>query len=237
MNLILRRNGYPPCIILEDDRPRYIDSLENSWENGDLSPLIELMHENISEQMGDAELLNSLQSRLEIAEVKNFQREYNSWRTKMDYLKATFGYFIGDLSENNTSIHGRVHTFGDPVIEKYVLLQKGEKVAKSWFFGIEFSGLAKRSRYLFFFASPLGAMKGRTPVVLVAAKYSDSEDKYISLYNLNRDGATVPDIFQIGYDLNKRKFITNGKAGIRERNPQNLVLQFFKQVIERDFGV
>ena len=237
MNLILRRNGYPPCIILEDDRPRYIDSLEHSWENGDLSLLIELMHENISDQMKDVDLLNSLQSRLEIAEVKNFQREYNSWRAKMDYLKATFEYFIGDLSENNISIHGRVHTFGNPVIEKYVLLQKGGKVVKSWFFGIEFSGLAKRSRYLFFFASPLGAMKGRTPVVLVAAKYSDSEDKYISLYNLNRDGTTVPDIFQIGYDLNKRKFITNGKAGIRERNPQNLVLQFFKQVIERDFGV
>ena len=236
MNLVLRRNGYPPCIILEDDRLRYIDSLEHSWENGDLSLLIELMHENISEQMGNADLLNSLQSKLEIAELGNSQSEYNSWSRKMEYLKALFENSIDDLSRNNLSLRGRVRTFGEPKIENYVLLQRGEKVAKSWFFGIEFSEAAKRSRYLFFFSSPIGAMRGRTPVVLVAAKYSDSADQYISLYNMNRDGNAVPDIFQIGFDLNKRKFCTLGKAGIRERNPQNLVLQFLYQVVERDFG-
>ncbi len=236
MNLILRRNGYPPCIIFEDDRPRYIDSLEHSWENGDLSLLIELMHENISEQMDNADSLNSLRSKLEIAEPRNLQPEYNSWRKKMDYLKALFENLIDDLSNPNMSLRGRIRTFGEPKIENYVLLQRGEKVAKSWFFGIEFSGAAKRSRYLFFFSSPLGAMRGRTPVVLVAAKYSDLADQYISLYKLNRDGAAVPDIFQIGYDLKKRKFLTIGRAGIRERNPQNLVLQFFNQVVERDFG-
>jgi len=236
MNLILRRNGYPPCIILEDDRPRYIDSLENAWENGDLSPLIELMHENISEQMDDAELLNSLRSRLEIAEVKNSQSEYNSWHRKMEFLKALFENLIDDLSRTNTYIHSRVRAYGVPSIENYVLLKKGGKVAKSWFFRIELSGPAKRSSYLFYFASPLGPMIGRTPVVLVATKYSDSADKFISLYNLHRDGLAVPDIFQIGYNLNRRKFFTNGRAGIRERNPHNLVLQFFTQVIERDFG-
>ncbi len=60
MNLVLRRNGYPSSIILEDDRLRYIDSLEQAWENGDLSMLIELMIVSISAQIGDIEFLNQV---------------------------------------------------------------------------------------------------------------------------------------------------------------------------------
>ena len=63
MNLILRLNGYPSSIILEEDRLHYIDSLEQAWENGDLSMLIELMIVSISAQIGDIELLNQVVER------------------------------------------------------------------------------------------------------------------------------------------------------------------------------
>ena len=46
MNLILRRHGYPPSIIPEDDRSRYIGALEFAWGNGDLTPLIGLILEH-----------------------------------------------------------------------------------------------------------------------------------------------------------------------------------------------
>ena len=49
MNLILRRNGYPPSIIPEDARPRYIYALEIAWNDGDLTSFVELIHGHISE--------------------------------------------------------------------------------------------------------------------------------------------------------------------------------------------
>jgi len=51
MNLILRRNGYPPSIIPEDNRARYIDALEDTWLDGDLTLLIELIYENTHERL------------------------------------------------------------------------------------------------------------------------------------------------------------------------------------------
>ena len=64
VDTILIRQGYPPCIITEDDRPTYIDALESAWgskeENGDLTALIELMHENIRLQLEAPDWLKSL---------------------------------------------------------------------------------------------------------------------------------------------------------------------------------
>ncbi len=48
MNLILRRNGYPPSIIPEDNRARYIDALEDTWLDGDITLLIELIYETLT---------------------------------------------------------------------------------------------------------------------------------------------------------------------------------------------
>ena len=62
MNLILRRNGYPPSIIPVDVRARYIDALEDTWQDGDLTLLIELIYENIHEGWDTAIVQKSLQS-------------------------------------------------------------------------------------------------------------------------------------------------------------------------------
>ncbi len=235
MNLILRRNGYPPSIIPEDNRARYIDALEDTWLDGDLTLLIELIYENIHERLDTADLQVSLQSALETHEVKDAQADYNNWRRRMEHLKVLFELNVDNLNGYGRPIRGKVASrYGELTIEKYVSLRKGVRVEKTWFFGIELKDSSRRSRYMFFFATPFGKVKERTPVILVAAK--NTEDGYKNLYSLNRAGVPVPDIFQMGFDLNTRKFFSSGKSGIRERNPQNLVLQFLTQVVERDFG-
>lgn len=235
MNLILRRNGYPPSIIPEDDRPRYIDALEDTWEYGDITLLVELILENIHERLDTADLQLSLQTALEMHEVIDTQADYNKWRRKMEHLKVLFELNVDNLNGYGRPIRGKVASrYGELTIEKYVSLRKGLRVKETWYFGIELKDSSRRSRYMFFFASPFGRVKERTPVVLVAAK--NTQDGYKNLYSLDRDGVIVPDIYQIGFDLKTRKFFSSGKSGIRERNPQSLVLQFLTQVIERDFG-
>ena len=54
MNLILMRRGYPVCIIMRDDRLRYYDALEES-QAGDLTPLVELVYENVEESLEEWE--------------------------------------------------------------------------------------------------------------------------------------------------------------------------------------
>ena len=54
MNLILMRLGYTICIITREERLRYYDSLEES-QGGDLTPLIEIMYENVEESLKEWE--------------------------------------------------------------------------------------------------------------------------------------------------------------------------------------
>ena len=53
MNLVLMRRGYPPCIILEDDRTRYIDALEAASESGNVTAFLALICANIRSFMAD----------------------------------------------------------------------------------------------------------------------------------------------------------------------------------------
>lgn len=244
MNLILRRNGYPPCIIFEDSRDRYIDALEDTWEYGDLSLLVELMHENIHDRIDTADLRASLQTALdevEADEERKSQAEYNLWLRKMNYLKVTFENEFDDLELERRSVRGRIHPFSEPSIKEFVLLRKGTRVSNTSFFRIELFRIApngsrrRTASYAFFFAPPLGSMRGRTPVVLAISKYSAEADTFVNLYKLNQGGAQVPDIFQIGFDSKTRKYYTSGKLGTRTGNPLDIVVHFLRQVIERDF--
>ena len=51
MNLMLVRNGYTPCLIMANDRERYIESLEES-QTGDLTGLLELIVESANRDIG-----------------------------------------------------------------------------------------------------------------------------------------------------------------------------------------
>ncbi len=237
MNLILRRRGYPPCLITEEDRPRYIDALEEAWANGDLTALIELMYENVAEHLKNRDWLAGLQARLEHFELAQAQAEYASWREALAYLKTHFKHIIHNLGASPSNASWKFADYGALHIKKYAQLRDGGRAKKTWFFGFELRSGKRRARYVFFFAPALGSLKKRSPIALVPAK--NTVDGYQRLYNLKQENLNAPDIFQIGFDLERRKFLAAGKSGLHERNPQNLVQQFLEQVIEvaeRDFA-
>ena len=236
MNLVLMRLGYPPCIVTEDDRDRYIDSMDLSRDEGDLTQFIELACENIEEHLDNRDWLASLKARLDEYDVHESRTEFKTWYDNMTYLKTRCKHVVENLNalQSSSAWHWKFAEYDPLDITKYVKLRDGEGAKKTWFFGFEINSRSRRSRYVFFFASPKGSLTGKTPVALVVSKNTSSG--YQSLYNLSRKGIDVPDIMQIGFDLETRKFLTVGKAGLRERNPVSLVQQFVEQVVEGDFG-
>jgi len=238
VDTILIRRGYAPCIITDYDKPRYIDALEEAWgsadEAGDLTALIELMRDNIEEQLQFPGWLASLRTALEAVETKYIRPEYDAFLINLEYLRAQFVHNVHILNANNSPIRGKAIRYPLPTIEKYAAVRDGIKVRQRRHFGLEFRGMGKKSRYMFFFVTPQGAISDRTPVVLNLMK--DTDYGYTKLSSLYRRGMAAPDIFQIGYDIKKHRFIASGTAGIRERNPQRLAESFVNQVVQRDFA-
>lgn len=233
MNLILIRNRYFACIITEDDRPRYINALEES-QGSDLTPLVELVAENVEESINDNQWLSSLVTRLEFSTINRVRDEYEIWHTAMDHLKSQFKHTVDNINAMKTlsSVNVKFADYGPLSIEKYTSLRDGGRAQKTWFFGLEFNRDGRRARYLFDYGRPAQRMRNRAPVVLFVAKNTDygyERLQYISQSN-------IPDIYQVGFDLDSRKFVAFGSGGIRERNPVNLVRQFFNEVSKRDFG-
>lgn len=236
MSLILMRNRYLPCIITEDDRDRYIDAVEFSRDSHDLTPLIELVVENVTLSLESFDWLLSVSARLDLAEMESLRGEYAVWYNAMDYLKAQFKHTVDNYNAVQTtrSAHWKFASYGSLEIRKYISLHGRTSVKKTWFFGIELNRGLVRTRYVFFFAPANRSVIGRSPVVLSVAK--NTANGYQRLDHLNRQGIPVPDTLQIGYDVPARTFVALGRGGLRERNSANLVKQFFNQVIERDFG-
>ena len=132
------------------------------------------------------------------------------------------------------AIHTKVISYPVPSVQKYVAIRMGIPIKKRRYFGFEIRGVENASRYMFFFNTLKGAIEDKTPIVLTA--YKHTVEGYHKLSILHERGFVAPDIFEIGYDIEAKCFISNGVAGVRKRNPQKLAKSFVKQVVERDFG-
>lgn len=233
MNLILLRNRYFACIITEDDRSRYINALEES-QAGDLTPFVELVSENIEESLNDRDWLTSLVTRIELPAINRVRDDYEIWRNALDHLKSQFKHTVDNINAMKTlsSVNVKFADYGPFTIEKYASLRDRMPAKKTWFFGIEFKGEERRTRYLFFFGYPAQLMRQRSSVILFIAKNTDYG--YERLQNISQ--SNIPDVYQVGFDIDTRKFVSFGSSGIRERNLVNLVRKFFNDVFKRDFG-
>ncbi len=234
MNLLLMRRGYPPCIITEEDRPRYIDSLEHSWEGGNLTPFIELMIENVVEQRKNRDWLLSVTARLEQAVSGEVEREYHIWRNAMNYLKSQFRHTIDNLNASKTQgkLHWRFADYGELDIAKYNALRSGNPAQKTRYFGIEITDADRQGRKVFFFARAIESLQLRAPVALMIATESASDSAWLNY----PASAPPPRSYQIGFDLDTRTFVVHGVGGVREQEPQNLARQFFDEIAPRGFG-
>lgn len=245
MNLILMRRGYPICIITRDDRLRYYDALEES-QGGDLSPLIELVYENVEEsleewekaaqeQREEQEWLTSITARLEKPVLSQARNEYEVWLRAMELLKSYFKQTVDNINQTTTvsNVHLNFKDFGALSFEKYLSLSDGGSAKKTWFFGIDFRMGARRARYLFFFGYSDYRLRPRAPVILIIAKNIDYS--YVVLRYITQ--SNKPDMIQVGFDMDKQAFVALTINGVQEGKAETFAKNFFEQVVQRDFGV
>ena len=244
MNLILMRRGYPVCIITRDDRLRYYHALEES-QAGDLTPLVELVYENVedsleewekaaTEQKVQQDWLTSVTAKFEQPELNRARNAYEVWRRAMDlfggYFKQTVDAWNEKLSVVSVSL--RFQDYGTLDFHKYLSLRDGGSAKRTWDFGVEFRRGQQRARYLFFYGYADHRLRGRARIVLFVAKNVDHQ--YERLQDITQPNK--PDIFQVGFDMKEQTFVAWTISGVQEAKVEALARRFFEQVVERDFS-
>ena len=244
MNLILMRRGYPVCIITRDDRLRYYHALEES-QSGDLTPLVELIYENVEESLEEwekaaqeqrqqQEWLTSVTAKFQQPELTQAENEYEVWRRAMElfggYFKQIVDAWNEQISVGSVSLH--FQDYGTLDFHKYLSLRDGGSAKRTWDFGVEFRRGQQRARYLFFYGYADYRLRGRARVVLFVAKNVDHQ--YERLQDITQPNK--PDIFQVGFDTKDQTFIAWTISGVQEAKVEAFARRFFEQVVERDFG-
>lgn len=243
MNLILMRRGYPVCIITREDRLRYYHALEES-QAGDLTPLVELVYENVQESLEEwekaakeqklqQEWLTSVTAKFEQPELNRARNEYEVWRRAMDLFSSYFKQTVDAWNEQLSvgSVNLQFKDFGSLDFHKYLSLRDGGSAKRTWDFGVEFRRGNDRARYLFFYGFADYRLRHRTRVVLIIAK--DIDFSYERLQDISQ--SNKPDIFQVGFDISEQTFVASTISGVQEAKVEDLARQFFTQVVQRDF--
>jgi len=234
MNLILLRRAYPPCIITAEDRPRYLDALEHSWESEDVTLFLELLHENVNEQRKNRDWLRSIRASLDEIVSEEVESEYFIWRNAMSYLKSAFRHAIDNLNAMNApgQLQLRFIDYGDLHLAKYAALRNGIPAMKTRFFGIGATSAAKRQLYAFEFAVANSALRQRARVALMLKLTVNPSADAFALDN--NAPAIMSDSYQLGFDMEAKKFVeVTGGDGLREQTPQAFARDFFEELLTR----
>jgi len=147
-NLEFIRAGYPPIIIKKKERDRYIESLGESDEGGDLRSFIELILECTESALTGLELsakqmqdFNPLMEKIRIKQ----ENQLKIWETSIKLLASIIHNQISTILE---SMDGScfVKTFESTLeLDEYIAVCSGHKVPKSWAFiiTIQIPGIEK----------------------------------------------------------------------------------------------
>ena len=246
MNLILMRQGYPICIITQEERLRYYDALEET-QAGNLTPLIDLIYEGVlesqevwekaaEEQIREKERHVQIAARLEKPVRVRAENEYEVWFNAMKLLKSYLKQFVDDVNEATTfeSVHLKFKDFGVLSSEKYLALREKSTAKRTWFFGIEFNSEKRRARYLFWFGYPDYRINQHSTVILILSKDLDLNYNYLSMNEITQPNRL--DIFQVGFDMKRQEFVASTAGGMWTGTVEEFAYKFFEQVVERDFG-
>lgn len=158
MNLVLMRSGYPIAIVTKEDRIRYYDALEEA-QSGDLTPLIKLIVECVSEtleeyedavrqQQTQAEWLQAIAARFDEPVLARVQSEYEVWRAAMELMLNQYQLSVAAI--NASARIGQIYfrEFGVLEFEKYVALRQRQSAKGTWFFRLDFVRDDRAARYL-----------------------------------------------------------------------------------------
>lgn len=242
-NLILMRYWFPIAIVSREDRHRYYDALEES-QTTDLTPLLALLAESVRESLEEyeraaeeqrerSEWARELAEKFTKPERVRIQNEYEVWKSAMELFRS----FLRQTAESITTGLGHVWVkdFGHLDSEKYTRMRSGAAAKRTWFCRLDFRRGERTARYLFFFGFGSAKLRQRCGVTLHLAR----EDPPGSYYYERLDGISapnVPDLREIGYDMNKEKFVFRGVRSARTGRVEELGRTFFEDVLSKHFS-
>lgn len=147
-NLELIRAGYPPIIIKKKERERYIDSLAESDDGGDIRSFAELIFDRVEGALlgleGSAKRKQGFDPLLEKIRDRQ-QKELRIWETTVRLLAEIIEHKVSSALD---PVGGRcrVRVFDAPLdFQDYIEVCSNHSVARSWAFGlsIEVPGIPK----------------------------------------------------------------------------------------------
>lgn len=245
LNLLLMRFGYPIAVINLEDRQRYYESLGESDQAGDLTPLTLLVLENVLESL--EEYLNAAKEQKELedwgrslvshfteSEENRIRNEFAVWISAMELLKNQFRQVAGFFNDEAQGLGGLdFRDYGKLGFEKYVSLRQLKVTKETWFFKIQFRSGHKQANYVFWFGFPSFAMRKEHKVTLYVS-FQKEGGIYEKLETLGRPD--LPDLYEVGYAPEKEEFVWRLGGNIIDRGKiEGLVRSFFTQVVKRQF--
>ena len=147
-NLELIRAGYPPIIIKKKERERYIESLAESDDGGDIRSFTELVFDRIEGALVGLELSAKRKQGFDPFLEKLRSRQANQLRIWQTSVRLLANIIEHDISAQLERAAGscRVHIFDEPLdLEDYVQVCLGTAVARTWAFTltVEVPGLPR----------------------------------------------------------------------------------------------
>lgn len=147
-NLELIRSGYPPIIIKKKERERYIESLAESDDGGDIRSFFELIFDRIEGALMGLELSAKKKQSYDPLVEKLRQRQAGQlriWETSVRLLASIIEDKVGRTVDQLSGIC-HAHIFNEPLdLLEYIEVCLGHSVTRSWAFNlkIEIPGIDK----------------------------------------------------------------------------------------------
>lgn len=150
-NLELVRSGYPPIIIRKTERDRYIESLSESDEGGDIRSFLELIIERADGALTGLELsAKKNQDYNPVIEKVRIKQEgsLRIWETSVALLVKTTQHYLTELLDKVGGT-AYIKEFESAIdLEDYIALIQRHSISRSWCFIVNLSipGMDKLER-------------------------------------------------------------------------------------------
>lgn len=147
-NLELIRSGYPPIIIKKKERERYIESLAESDDGGDIRSFFELIFDRVEGALMGLELSAKKKQSYDPFVERLRQRQAGQlriWETSVRLLASIIEDKVGRTVDQLKGIC-HAHIFNEPLdLLEYIEVCLGHSVTRSWAFNlkIEIPGIDK----------------------------------------------------------------------------------------------
>jgi hypothetical protein len=241
LNILLMRYGFPIAIVMQEDRARYYDALEEA-QTTNLTPFgmlllgcekesLEEYEKIIQRQQHARTWVQEQAARFEAPERVRLEDSFEIWKHAMELLRGYFRQTLDMIDGAMVIGHVYFKDFGMLGLEKYSTLRQGESAKKTWFFRIDFVFGEKSARYLFFFGFPSPALRAEKCDVTIFVAREEEPFNYVKTEQIS--AMNTPSVVEVGYKAGNEEFVVREKTGgVSPKKLDEIGRTFIEQVID-----